>query len=94
MALHRFLGLKKRRLYRQQQQGPQQDDDDDGGGGDDDQGFRRGQRPEIDTLVILDRAVDLVTPLLTPLTYEGVIDEFIGVHNGAIKVDPALVGDE
>lgn len=49
---------------------------------------------EIDTLVLLDRAVDLVTPLLTPLTYEGIIDEFIGIQNGAIKVDPSLVGDD
>jgi len=49
--------------------------------------------PEIDTLVILDRAVDFITPLLTPLTYEGIIDDFIGIHHGAIKVDPALVGD-
>ncbi len=50
--------------------------------------------PEIDTLVLLDRAVDLVTPLLTPLTYEGIIDEFIGIQHGAIKVDPSLVGDD
>ncbi len=95
MALHRFLGLKKRRLYRQQQERQGQHGDEGG----DDQGFApssssSGGEPEIDTLVILDRAVDLVTPLLTPLTYEGVVDEFIGVHNGAIKVDPALVGDE
>jgi len=49
--------------------------------------------PEIDTLVLLDRAVDLVTPLLTPLTYEGLLNECLGIQHGAIKVDPSLVGD-
>lgn len=100
VALQRFLSLKKQRLIRRQQQQQQLqqeqlsseddgEDEEEGGGG-------RGVNapPEIDTLVILDRAVDFVTPLLTPLTYEGVIDEFIGIHNGAIKVDPSLVGDE
>ena len=45
----------------------------------------------IDTLVVIDREVDFVTPLLTPLTYEGLIDEVIGIQNGYIKVDPTLV---
>ena len=31
--------------------------------------------PEIDRLILLDRSVDLVTPFVTPLTYEGLIDE-------------------
>lgn len=88
MALQRFLGLKRRRLVRRAQGLP------DGEGEGEEDGEFRAQVPEIDTLVILDRAVDLVTPLLTPLTYEGVVDEFIGVHNGAIKVDSSLVGDE
>ena len=30
---------------------------------------------EIDRLILLDRSVDLVTPFITPLTYEGIIDE-------------------
>jgi len=50
--------------------------------------------PEIDTVVLLDREVDLVTPLLTPLTYGGLIDEFIGIQSGCIKIDPHLAGDE
>ena len=45
----------------------------------------------IDTMVVIDREVDFVTPLLTPLTYEGLIDEVIGIQNGYIKVDPTLV---
>lgn len=93
LALHRFLGLKRQRLVRreQQQQGVAEPDGAGDGGA---SGPALRDPPEIDTLVILDRAVDLVTPLLTPLTYEGVIDEFIGIHNGAIKVDPSLIGDE
>ena len=34
--------------------------------------------PEINTLILLDRNVDLVSPLLTQLTYEGLIDEILG----------------
>lgn len=37
--------------------------------------------PEIDALVLLDRDVDLITPMMTMLTYEGLIDEFIGIRN-------------
>ena len=36
--------------------------------------------PAIDTLILLDRTVDLVTPLSTQLTYEGLIDEIYGIH--------------
>ncbi|OMJ28194.1 Vacuolar protein sorting-associated protein 33A [Smittium culicis] len=43
---------------------------------------------QFDSLVILDRGIDLVTPLLTQLTYEGLLEEFFFVKNGAI--DPTL----
>lgn len=46
----------------------------------------------IDTLVIMDREVDLVSPMITPLTYEGLIDEIIGIENGRIKVDVSILG--
>ena len=36
---------------------------------------------EIDTLLLLDRQVDLVTPLATQLTYEGLTDELFGINN-------------
>jgi len=39
---------------------------------------------KIDSLVILDRRVDMITPLLTQLTYEGLIDELIGIKNGML----------
>ncbi len=38
--------------------------------------------PEIDTLIILDRDVDFVTPMMTQLTYEGLIDEFFRINCG------------
>ncbi|OQR90268.1 vacuolar protein sorting-associated protein 33A [Achlya hypogyna] len=49
--------------------------------------------PEIDTLIVLDRTVDLVTPLCTPFTYEGLLDEIIGIQNGSIRVASELVED-
>jgi len=50
--------------------------------------------PEIDSLVILDRDCDLITPLLTQLTYEGLIDEVMGLKNTYVDLDPAMVGAE
>jgi len=35
----------------------------------------------IENIIIIDREVDFVTPLLTQLTYEGLIDEVYGVEN-------------
>lgn len=37
--------------------------------------------PVFDTLLLLDRNVDLLTPLATQLTYEGLIDEIYGIQN-------------
>lgn len=36
---------------------------------------------KIDSLIVIDRRVDMITPLLTQLTYEGLIDELIGIKN-------------
>lgn len=33
--------------------------------------------PEIDQLILIDRSVDMVSPFITPLTYEGVIDDVL-----------------
>ncbi|KAL5477144.1 hypothetical protein EMCRGX_G023894 [Ephydatia muelleri] len=41
--------------------------------------------PQIDMVVLLDRTVDLLTPLCTQLTYEGLIDELYGITYGASK---------
>ena len=37
--------------------------------------------PQIDCLLLIDRNVDLLTPLCTQLTYEGLIDEIYGISN-------------
>lgn len=42
--------------------------------------------PQIDTIIILDRKVDCVTPFLTQLTYEGLIDELFQIKNGKVKI--------
>ncbi|KAK7934212.1 hypothetical protein WMY93_005108 [Mugilogobius chulae] len=44
--------------------------------------------PVFDTLLLLDRNVDLLTPLATQLTYEGLIDEIYGINNGYVKLPP------
>ena len=41
--------------------------------------------PQIDTLLLIDRNVDLLTPLFTQLTYEGLIDEFFNIQNSKSK---------
>ncbi len=46
-----------------------------------------GARP-VSSLVVVDRAVDLLSPACTQLTYEGLIDEVFGITNGAVMLDP------
>ncbi|CAK7275298.1 Vacuolar protein-sorting-associated protein 33 [Sporothrix epigloea] len=46
----------------------------------------------MESVIIIDREVDPVTPLLTQLTYEGLIDELYGIQNSQIEVDPTIVG--
>jgi len=46
---------------------------------------------EINSLIVIDRKVDLVTPLLTPLTYEGLLDEIMGIESGHILVEESLI---
>ncbi|CAG8535444.1 3238_t:CDS:10, partial [Ambispora leptoticha] len=46
----------------------------------------------IDSLIIVDRSVDLITPLCTQLTYEGLIDEIFGIRNSFVEVDSSIVG--
>ncbi|KAI0756292.1 Sec1-like protein [Daedaleopsis nitida] len=45
----------------------------------------------IDSLIVLDRRVDMISPLLTQLTYEGLIDELIGVKNSHVEVPASLI---
>ncbi|CAG8439325.1 11444_t:CDS:10 [Ambispora gerdemannii] len=46
----------------------------------------------IDSLIIIDRSVDLITPLCTQLTYEGLIDEIFGIRNSFVEIDSSIVG--
>ena len=40
----------------------------------------------IDSLVIIDRSVDLATPMCSQLTYEGLLDELIGIEAAHVEV--------
>lgn len=42
-------------------------------------------------MIVLDRRVDVVTPMCTQLTYEGLVDEVIGIRNSHVDVDPNLL---
>ncbi|KIJ66402.1 hypothetical protein HYDPIDRAFT_86877 [Hydnomerulius pinastri MD-312] len=44
-----------------------------------------------DSLIILDRHVDMITPLLTQLTYEGLVDELIGIKNSQVELPLSLL---
>ncbi|KAL1868044.1 hypothetical protein VTK73DRAFT_3869 [Phialemonium thermophilum] len=46
----------------------------------------------IESVIVIDREVDFVTPLLTQLTYEGLIDEVFGIENNQTEVDSTVVG--
>ena len=48
--------------------------------------------PEIDTVILLDREVDMVTPMCSQLTYEGLLDEMLEIHNGSVEVDASIMG--
>lgn len=54
----------------------------------------RGLLPSANTesLIIIDREVDFGTALLTQLTYEGLIDETVGIKNNQADVDTSIVG--
>ncbi|KAI9926429.1 hypothetical protein ASPWEDRAFT_45475 [Aspergillus wentii DTO 134E9] len=54
----------------------------------------RGLLPSADSenLIIIDRDVDFGTALLTQLTYEGLIDETIGIKHNQADVDTTIVG--
>lgn len=48
--------------------------------------------PEINTLILLDREVDMITPMCSQLTYEGLVDELLHVNNGAVELDASIMG--
>ncbi|KAF2099431.1 Sec1-like protein [Rhizodiscina lignyota] len=46
----------------------------------------------IESLVIIDREVDLPSVLLTQLTYEGLIDEFFHIESNQVELDTSITG--
>mmetsp|Transcript_353 Transcript_353/g.424 ORF Transcript_353/g.424 Transcript_353/m.424 type:complete len:497 (-) Transcript_353:429-1919(-) len=50
--------------------------------------------PEIDTLILIDRAVDMITPMPTQLTYEGLVDEVFGITNSHVDLDAEMVAPD
>uniref|UniRef100_A0A0D9W2T2 Uncharacterized protein n=1 Tax=Leersia perrieri TaxID=77586 RepID=A0A0D9W2T2_9ORYZ len=50
--------------------------------------------PEINTVILLDREVDLVTPMCSQLTYEGLLDEMLQINNGSVEVDASIMGGQ
>ncbi|CAH1117079.1 unnamed protein product [Phaedon cochleariae] len=50
----------------------------------------------IDQILLIDRSVDLLTPLATQLTYEGLIDEIFGINNSTANfpIDNFLSNEE
>ncbi|KAF6150441.1 hypothetical protein GIB67_023940 [Kingdonia uniflora] len=50
--------------------------------------------PEISTVILLDREVDMVTPMCTQLTYEGLLDEILGINNGSVELEASIMGGQ
>ncbi|KAF8403110.1 hypothetical protein HHK36_011204 [Tetracentron sinense] len=48
--------------------------------------------PEINTLILLDREIDMITPMCSQLTYEGLLDEFLRVNNGSVELESSIMG--
>ena len=50
---------------------------------------------EIDALILIDRKVDLITPFCVQQTYEGMLDEYFGIHDTNLKEKRSIIkGDE
>ncbi|KAL7745531.1 hypothetical protein ACLKA6_015521 [Drosophila palustris] len=52
----------------------------------DEKSLYNGDKGSIDQLILLDRGIDLLTPLATQLTYEGLIDEFYGIRHNQLTL--------
>ncbi|CAG0915452.1 unnamed protein product [Notodromas monacha] len=48
--------------------------------------YSRLGQPQIDAVVLVDRSVDPISPIVTQLTYEGLIDELFGIRNNSVKL--------
>ena len=52
----------------------------------------REQPAEIGSLLLIDRDVDLVSPMCTELTYEGLIHSIFGIKHGYVDLAPEILG--
>eukprot|EP00088_Acartia_fossae_P005844 TRINITY_DN12644_c0_g1_i2.p1 TRINITY_DN12644_c0_g1~~TRINITY_DN12644_c0_g1_i2.p1 ORF type:complete len:625 (+),score=133.75 TRINITY_DN12644_c0_g1_i2:46-1875(+) len=57
-------------------------------------GFESNIKPQIDSLVLIDRSIDLLSTLPTQLTYEGLIDELFGISQASVKVPADRFGGQ
>ncbi|KHJ30530.1 putative sec1 family protein [Erysiphe necator] len=46
----------------------------------------------IEGLIVIDREIDLATPLLSQLTYKGMVDEVFGIQNNQIDIESSMIG--
>ena len=46
----------------------------------------------IESLIVIDREIDFATVLLTPLTYEGLIDDVFRINDNQTEIDTSIVG--
>ncbi|ANQ07469.1 Vesicle transport protein [Plasmodium coatneyi] len=49
---------------------------------------------KVDSCVIIDRRIDMVTPFCTPFTYEGLLDHLFGISNLQIEVPRYIIFNE
>jgi hypothetical protein len=49
---------------------------------------------DFDSLFIIDRTVDLITPLKTQFTYEGMLDELFGIKSCFVELDSSVFTDK
>ncbi|GAX15954.1 hypothetical protein FisN_22Hh196 [Fistulifera solaris] len=49
---------------------------------------------DVTALIIIDRKVDLVTPMISPLTYEGLLDDVVGIDCGFITLDVNTINSD
>ena len=51
-------------------------------------------RVTVAAMMIIDRKVDMLTPMLTPLTYEGLLDEVVGIDCGFLSVNVQVINPD
>ena len=49
---------------------------------------------DIAAMIVMDRKVDMVTPMLTPLTYEGLLDDVVGLECGFMNVNVQVINPD